>query len=301
MLKEVNQGGEMLSSLMRIVSLSAVLIVVGCASSEKEKQEERAEIHYNHGTGHLLRKNYTEALEHLMKAVKLGPEKSKYHNNLGMAYYFKDEKNFALMHLKKSLELDPQNSDAKTNLASVYYSLNKPKKSIKLYREVLKDLVYKGQHRVHYNIAMIAKSQGKRKMALNHLQKSRKIKDDYCPALFHLGLLHYEEKKYKKALKFFDKGGQGLCFNNPAPQYYQAKTLIELKEYAKAKFKLDDVIERFQSSPYSSKAQTQISRLRSVLGEEYQTLKVQTEGLSAIREKKARKKKRNKVESISVN
>ncbi len=255
--------------------------LIGCSStSEKDKKLQKAEIHYGHGTGNLMRKNYTEALEHLIQAVKLDPTNSDYHNNLGMAYYLKGETQFAILHINKSLELNPKNSDARTNLASILYRLGKVRKSRQLYAEVLKDLVYKAQHRVYFNLAMIEKDLKNSKKMEKYLKQAIVVKEDYCPALFQLGLYYREEREHRKALEYFEKGSKGLCFDHPAPQYYQALSLIDLKKYTAAKFKLDDVMERFQSTSFAPKAAGQISRLRAILGEEFQKLDSKSDPIS---------------------
>ena len=69
-----------------------LLIVAGCGSTTRDISDpinRKAELHYNQGTKKLIEKDYTAALDHLLKAKMHKKNDSKILNNLGMAYYFK--------------------------------------------------------------------------------------------------------------------------------------------------------------------------------------------------------------------
>ena len=72
-----------------------------------------------------------------------------------MAYYFRKDTTSAIAKIKKSLEVDPKNSDARNNLGTIYFNLGKYKLAQQQYEAILTDLVYQGQFRVLYNLALI--------------------------------------------------------------------------------------------------------------------------------------------------
>lgn len=165
-------------------------LVTSCSTTDKNKKspmEKKADLYYSHGTEKLVKREYTAALKFLLQAEKLKPRNAKVQNNLGMAYFFKGQENKAIEHLTKSIRFDPKNSDAKSNLASVLFKQGKMKQAKRLYLEVTKDLIYKHQYRVLYNLAMIHMKQNEIQETIKYLNRSINEKSDYCIAHFQLG------------------------------------------------------------------------------------------------------------------
>ena len=192
------------------------LLVASCASENpgKTPSEKKADLYYSHGTTLLISKDYTEALDYLLKAVSFRKDDSKIHNNLGMAYFFKGETSLALKHLKKSLQLDQENSDARNNLASVYFKIGDIQKSKDQYNYILKNLVYKHQYRTYYNLALINIKEGNRALAIKNLTLSIRENDSYCIAHYKLGLLRKEDYQFQMALKHFKSATMGQCLTS---------------------------------------------------------------------------------------
>ena len=145
-----------------IIGLFFIFSLLGCSTKKQKKITLRkAELYYGHGTENLISRNYTKALEFLLKANELDPDNSKIINNMAMAYYFKKQRNTAINLLKKAIKLDPKNSDAKNNLASIYVDSNMLQEAKDLYKQVQKDLIYSHQYRTFYNLAVIAEKENR--------------------------------------------------------------------------------------------------------------------------------------------
>lgn len=211
----------------------------------------KAELYYDYGTKYLVDKNYTKALTNLRKAHELDPTNSKINNNLGMAYFFKKDTKSALLHLKKSVELDEKNSDARNNLASIYFYQKKYKQAYDEYEIILKDLEYTQQYRTSYNLALIDFKFGRNTIGLERLKKAIKENPNYCAAHYQLGSYSRKINDYDQALTHFSNATKGVCMNNPAPHYQQAKMLLKLGKHEKALYSLTDLINRFPTSKYS--------------------------------------------------
>jgi type IV pilus assembly protein PilF len=253
------------------LALIAQLIISGCGSTSKKKEADnrRAGLHYAHGTEALVNKEYTTALDHLIKANKLRPNQSNVLNNLGMAFYFKKEQPRALKNLLLSLKADPKNSDARTNLASLYLEMNKLNKAEEHYRVVLLDLVYKHQYRVHYNLALVEKKRGSYDKSIVQLKKAIEIKEDYCPANFKMGNLAYRRYDYQTALKFYKDATKGSCYNLAEPHLKQAEAMIQLKKYTEARLKLTDVKNQFKGTRYDTLAKVKLNDLDNLEKQEF--------------------------------
>ena len=246
---------------MKQLAILFLFFLLSCSSKELTTREKKAELYYAHGTSKLLDKDYTTALDNLLKAHDLTPDDSKIHNNLGMTYYFKKQYGQAEHHLRKAIDINPKNSDASNNLASVYYHRKKFKEAESQYYNILRNLVYQHQYRIHYNLALLKLKARDNEKAFKHLYKAVEIKDDYCPAHILLGQMEKKAKNLVKALKHFDEGIKGTCFNIPQSHYLKALTLIEMGQYEKANDTLEQLKNKFYTSPYAKLAE---QRMREI-------------------------------------
>jgi type IV pilus assembly protein PilF len=263
--------------LLKIFTIFSILFfLAGCSSNRELKtQEKRADLFYAKGTTHLMKKEYTEALDHLLEAKKLRPNHSKTLNNLAMAYYFKDYKDKAIKILQKTLDIDPKNSDARNNLASFYIEKGMLEEAKKEYFTVLNDLIYKNQYRTYYNLALINFKEGNKKEGIKKLLKSVEINEDHCPAHHLLGTKYFKSGSYTKALSSFKSATMGKCYKNPQPHYLQALSLISLNQNKRALFKLKEVIDNFPKSKYAILA---ARKLRAIKVNQLRTEKMSLKG-----------------------
>ena len=265
--KSIPQG-----SLAALIPLLMIFTLASCGSADTKisPTEKKAELFYTQGTRKLVSKEYTEALDYLLKAHAIHPENSKINNNLGMAYFFKNKKDKAFQHLQEALDLDEKNSDARINLASLYYRFGEYEKASKEYLKVLEDLIYKHQHRVYYGLALISLKQKRPLEARKHLQKAIEQKDDYCAAHFKLGELAKKAYHYSEAYKRFQLASQGTCFQEPEPHYEQALTLMQMRDFRKANIKLKEIIQMFPRTIYANMAQEEMEKLKKMIYTESQ-------------------------------
>lgn len=246
------------------VVLSSFMLVA-CSSRKDDVKVKQAGLYFGVGTQNLVSKEYTEALKNLLEANKLDPENTNILNNLGMAYYFKGEKDLAIRTLKASLKLDDNNSDARINLATIFYNDKNYAEAEKLYKKVLTHLTYDKQARTYFNLGILELQVKQNTVsAENYFKKSIGEDDNYCPAYFQLGLLQYNRRQYNSALKNFKEAGMGTCFELPAPHYYQALTLVEMKRYDEARAKLEEIDSRFKDSSFAVRARTKAIELRNI-------------------------------------
>jgi tetratricopeptide (TPR) repeat protein len=249
-----------------LILFSILISLYGCASNSVDDNPnyKKAEIYYAQGTDQLMSKEYTKALDSLIKSNELRPNATKTLNNLGMAYYFKGQKKIAVTFLKKAIDVDAKNSDAKNNLASVYYNMGMLKEAKEVYQSVTEDLVYEHQYRVRFNLALIALKEGDASEAKELLLSSIEDNPSYCASYFKLGELAKAKQNYNEALDYFIKGGKDNCYELPAPIYEQGVTYMMLKNFNKAQEKLALVIERFPSSSYAALAATKSRQLEKL-------------------------------------
>ncbi len=250
----------------RIISFFFLLTLVSCASStvpKKTLNQKKAELYYNHGTNKLMAKDYTGALDYLIKAYRFNKTDIKILNNLGMAYYFKKKYSKAKTYFDRAIELNPEHSDSRNNLASIHFTLGEYKSALKQYLVVKNDLVYKKQFRTHYNIGLVYDKLKRSNKAITHLKKASELKEDYCAALYKLGMIYRKKYHYSEALEWLNKAQKGACHSEPAPLYQVGLTLMDLQKYLMAQSKFKELQERFASTRYSTLANLQLRKIRT--------------------------------------
>ena len=260
-----------------ILISSVVLAFQSCSSNnkvpEKSAEEKKFELYYNHGTGALMKNNYTKALDLLLQAYRMKQNDPKVLNNLGMAYYFKGQIGLAVKNLSKALELEPKNSDARTNLGGIYFQKGQNKEAEKQYQIVLKDLVYPHQYRTNYNLALISLKRGNRPTAIEYLNKSIQERGDYCPSRHQLGILYRQEARFSSALKHLEEASSGACFKNPQSVYELAKTYMITGDYNRAKVKYELLLGHYPKSEFAENVKIELEKALEALEQREKTKK----------------------------
>lgn len=250
--------------LKKSISLCALLtLLVACASKQDKIKKKQSELHFGAGTQALINRDYNSALSNLMKANELHPGQADVLVNLGMAYYFKGHKDLAVRSLSEALKIEPKHSDALVNLASLHFERGNFNESEKLYKRVLEDLTYDKQARTYFNLSLIESEKRKNYSAAeNYLLLSIKENSNYCPAHLKLGLLKYQQSKLEPALRAFKEASSGICYEDPAPHFYQGLTLEKLGRFGEARMKFEEVVNRFPDAPITVTARTKIIELK---------------------------------------
>jgi type IV pilus assembly protein PilF len=252
------------NSLFTGIMLVKLIILVSCSSTSK-KNEQKSQIFFSAGTQALMDQNYTQALTNLIKADELSPNNPEILNNLAMAYFFKGEEDIAVKQLKQVIKIDSRNSDARLNLGSIYYKNGNHLAAEKLYKEVLKHLTYDKQARTFYNLGILELEKKKNIAAAeSYFNKAVKEDENYCPAYFKLGLINMNRQQFKTALKNFKNSTMGTCVDNASAHYYQALTMIQLKQFTLARIKLDEIENKFKNTVYAVKAKSKILELNEL-------------------------------------
>ncbi|MEI8347725.1 MAG: tetratricopeptide repeat protein [Pseudomonadota bacterium] len=240
------------------------ILLLSCSSNtlkNKSAKEKEADLYYGQGTYELMNKQYPQALQHLLMANESDPNNSKILNNLAMAYYFKKQSALSQETLKKALEVDPKNSDARNNLASIHLEMKQFAQAEQEYLTILKDLTYQHQYRTYYNLALISMERKNNSEAIERLKLALNDRDDYCPAHYQLGELYEKEYRYQQAYEQYTQGSKSICYSNVATHYKQALMLLEMRQYQKARLKLQDIVEKFPTSNYAEMANLKLKKL----------------------------------------
>lgn len=230
------------------------IMTTSCSSSQKTEQLKKAELFYTYGTQKMIDKDYSQALEALENANQLKPNDTKTLNNLGLAYYFKNRPEKAKFYFKQAIKVDNKNSDARNNLASIYFKEGDYNKAEEQYKVVLKDLIYRYNYRVKYNLSLIELKRGNKDAAIKYLQQVTGYTLDYCPAPFQLAMIYKKDGNIKDAIKNLNIATSGECKKEIAPKFELAEIYRSLGESKKALPLYNQIIEQFPRTDYAKRS-----------------------------------------------
>ena len=107
-------------------------------------------------------------------------------------------------------------------------------------------------------------AEGNAREAADHLKKSLEEREDYCPALYQMGLIAKRKNNYIRAADYFKKGIQGTCYELLASHFQLGLVWVEMGEYARARAKFREIVEKFPNSEYTALVDRQLSKLKRV-------------------------------------
>jgi tetratricopeptide (TPR) repeat protein len=185
-------------------SLALAFILSGCKHVPTEKEQERAEIYYKLGLQAQENGHIQEALSEYQRAVELDPDYADAHNAMGILLHL-SYKRFAeaIRHYEKALEVRPTFSEARTNMANVYLDQGQYEQAIKLYEQVLNDMLYPTPFIAQGNMGWAYYKKGDTEKALENIKAAVTLNPNFCLGFKNLGLIHEQMGKTEEACTQF--------------------------------------------------------------------------------------------------
>ena len=166
--------------------------------------------------------NYNDAINDCKKIIKLDPKFASAYNNLGWAYHIKGNNEKAITNYKIALELQPNYLHAINNLGGAYFNLGNKKLAGEYFKksleidpqntETFRSLVLnKGIDIKDRRVSKFNELYDKNEKELENYKHNsipKNFIDSHSSLCFALGFLNDNEKNYKKASMYFERGNQ---------------------------------------------------------------------------------------------
>lgn len=189
-----------------VLSLALVLLTAGCRHVPTAKEREAAEIHHDLGVQAQQAGRVQEALSEYRKSLELDPDYPEAHNALGVLLHLSFGRPAeALEHYKKALEVRPTYSEAKTNMANVHLDQGRYDEAIKLYEEVLNDMLYPTPYFAHGNMGWAYYKKGNVDRAVESIKAAVTLSPGFCLGYKNLGIIYSETGKTEEACRQFTR------------------------------------------------------------------------------------------------
>jgi tetratricopeptide (TPR) repeat protein len=190
-----------------LVSLVALAFVLsGCKHVPSEKEQQSSEIHYNLGVQAQQAGNIQEALNEFQRAVDQDPDNADARNALGILLHISFRRPAeAIEHYEKALEVRPNFSEARTNLANVHLDQGRYDEAIKLYEQVLNDMLYPTPFIAQGNMGWAYFKKGDTVRALENIRAAVTLNPKFCLGYKNLGLIHDQTGNTEEACRQFTR------------------------------------------------------------------------------------------------
>ncbi len=191
-----------------LVTTLALLVLAGCASSQKKLQQAREkdpQYQYNVGLFYLNNNNIDEAIRYLNKSLALNP---RYHlalNALGLAQSMKGNLEEAVRLYLKCLEVAPNFSEARNNLGIAYQELGYVDKAEEAFLRVVEDPNYPTKELAYYNLARLSFLRQELAKALLYVENAIKLNNRFHMGYNLKGLILESQERFAEAVECFER------------------------------------------------------------------------------------------------
>lgn len=187
-------------------SLALVLALAGCAHVPTEKERRSSEIHYDLGVQAQQSGNVQDALREFQKALELDPDNPDAHNALGILLHLSFRRpGEALEHYEKALKVRPTFSEARTNMANVHLDQGRYDEAIKLYEQVLNDMLYSTPYIAQSNLGWALYKKGETERGVQSIKASVTTNPGFCMGYRNLGIIYDETGRTSEACRQFSR------------------------------------------------------------------------------------------------
>lgn len=177
------------------------------------------------------RENVQTAIAELNSVIVRQPENVVLRYNLGRAYVAKGDVDQARIQFQEAIKYRPDYIPARIAIAQLYMAKNEFTKALQAAEEILQ---YDSSNLTGRMIRTGARmGLGDRPTARQELSQLLMLSPDYPDALFQMGVLNYQEKRYDDAIANFERM-QKVAPNDPRGLIGKVQTMQGLKKFDEA-------------------------------------------------------------------
>ncbi|MEN9449267.1 MAG: hypothetical protein RJA25_2557 [Bacteroidota bacterium] len=211
---------------------------------------------------YILQKKYKDALPYYNTALSINGIDASIVNSRGMCYYYNEKFELAIKDFKQVIKLDPTNYKAYNNLGSATYNnqniANASKVDLITAEELFSKAVeIKPDFPLSYrNRGVVRYYLEKNDEAYKDLMKTILLDPKDENAQYYLGKLLYRQKKYPKAIQFYDNA---ISLASDRPEIYidRGVCYLDMKNIEEAR---NDFFKAFQLGQDKGYAAYQLAR-----------------------------------------
>ncbi len=143
------------------------------------------------------KRQFEQAIQEYLKALRLEPDYGIVHFNLARNYYKTERYDEAMTHSRKAIETNPNLHQASQLLAEILLHQNRVEEAIKVLNDALNR--QPDEAGLHFQFGRALSRKGDNPNAMAAYRKTIELQPDYAVAHNNLAVLLYGDKKYEEA------------------------------------------------------------------------------------------------------
>jgi Tfp pilus assembly protein PilF len=187
-------------------SLALLLVFSACAHTPSEKERRSAEIHYDLAIQAQQQGLMQDALRELQVSLDNDPDYPEANNAMGLLLHLVFRRPAeAIGHYERALKVRPTFSEARTNLANVHLDQGRYDEAIKLYEQVLNDMLYPTPYIAQSNLGWALYKKGETEKALENIKAAVTTNPSFCLGYRNLGTIYDETGRTDDACRQYTR------------------------------------------------------------------------------------------------
>ncbi|MBU0550627.1 tetratricopeptide repeat protein [Myxococcota bacterium] len=219
----------------RLLLLSLIASLCGACGptqQEIEARDKQADYHYQLAYGHFFNGQNAgdAALQEVLMSLRVKDQNPDAHLLAGLIFLGRKMHPEAIHHFKTA---DAQKKNflfARNNLGVTYLEMESWDEAIKIFEELVKEILYKTPGHAHNNLGWAYYKKGMNQKAKDHFLAAIDLTPQMCIAYNNLGVVYLEEENFENAEKYLNRGIK-RCKNYAEPYYHLSRILIKRADY----------------------------------------------------------------------
>jgi type IV pilus biogenesis/stability protein PilW len=186
--------------MMKLFSVVALALAVGCATTASQKDTKNAEIHYDLGVTQLRQGHLRDALRELLAAVKANDAMPEVHNALGLVYHSLERDTLALEHYDRAIALKSDFSECHNNRGILLTAMGRFDEAIESYQAALNDMLYAFPAHAEANMGWAYFQKGDVASAERHLRNAVATNPKFCRGYEWLARVGLDQENHAQVI-----------------------------------------------------------------------------------------------------
>lgn len=215
---------------MKKLLLLLLVLTMGttCSSNDKEKADQaKSDYHYKLGVNYYMDNNITAALAELYQSLGFNEQNAKSHHMLGFIYLGRRQYSDSLKHLARAVELDPKFFEARSNYGALMLAMENWDQAIELLSPMLNEPLFPTPYLLHNNLGWAYFNLKKYALAEKSFKMALFLNPKMCLAYNNLGMVHEQQRKYQDAQDAYSEAVKS-CPGYQEPLFHMAVMLQNL-------------------------------------------------------------------------
>ncbi|NBX75837.1 MAG: tetratricopeptide repeat protein [Proteobacteria bacterium] len=245
-----------MKSLIGSLSVLFCIAFLGACShfSDSSKERDRAKLYLQLSSDMFAQRNYPKSLEFCLESIQVDPDFAPALNHLGIIYMETKRFNKAEEAFNQALKKQPQYPEVLNNLGVLMNRQDRFSEAVGFFDRALKSDNYVTPENALTNMGYSYFRLGNLTKAKVYHQRALDILPDFCLANKNLGDVYAKDKKFPKAVDFYNKA-LSTCPLYEESHYKLGLALMKMGQRNMAKNELEKLVQRHKAGPYVDRSQ----------------------------------------------